>query len=131
MPSSNPRPLLTETVLSWLRCKLTENRIPLLSSLIFGFLAHTFAFTNKLPNSDDVLSLFGKGTSLVSGRWGLEILSYVFPDVSMPWIYGIITIGLLAVSVCLLVHTLQLRGKWIQGLAAGLVLTFPLSLIHI
>ena len=125
MPSSNPRPLLTETVLSWLRCKLTENRVPLLSSLIFGFLAHTFAFTNKLPNSDDVLSLFSKGGSLSLGRWGLEILSYVFPDVSMPWVYGIITIGLLAVSVCLLVHTLQLRSKWIQGLAAGLVLTFP------
>ena len=125
MQSTVRSSLLIQRAASWAAKKYHENRVPLLTTLLLGFLAHAFAFTNKLLNSDEVQSLFGKGASLISGRWGLDILSRIFPDVSMPWIYGIITIALLAVAVCLLVHTLHLRSKWIQILAAGFVITFP------
>lgn len=125
MQSNENRPLLFQRVLNWLVCKYQEYRVPFLSTLIFGFLAHTFAFTNKLVNHDEVQSLFSKGGTVVVGRWGLGALDSIFPNISMPWIYGVITIFLLAVSVCILVCVLKIRDKWMQVLAAGFVITFP------
>ena len=125
MQSADTRPLLFQRVLNKLAQAGKNNRVPLLSSLVFGFLAHAFAFTNKLVNHDEVQCLFSKGATVVSGRWGLGALDAVFPNVSMPWIYGVMTIVLLGVCVCLLVSVLSIRCKWMQVLAAGFVLTFP------
>ena len=77
-----------------------NNKTPFLAALFTGLLAHGFAFTNKLLNHDEIESLFGKGATVTSGRWGLELVKLLFPDWSMPWIYGIISVVLLAVSVC-------------------------------
>lgn len=122
----NPaKPLLFQRLIRWLLVRAKENRIPLTAALVFGCLAHTFAFTNKLINHDEAQCLFSKGATVVSGRWGLGALDSVFPNVSMPWIYGVITLGLFAVSVCVIVRILCLRSRWTQVLAAGFVLTFP------
>lgn len=125
MHPSDTKPLLFQRVLGWLAGKARENRLPLSAATVFGFLAHGFAFTNKLINHDEANSLFSKGGTVALGRWGLALMDSIFPNVSMPWIYGIITIFLLAVSVCLLVHLIPLRSRWAQVLAAGLVMTFP------
>ena len=50
MQSADTRPLLFQRVLNKLAQAGKNNRVPLLSSLVFGFLAHAFAFTNKLVN---------------------------------------------------------------------------------
>ena len=123
MTESNP--LLFQRLLIWLSKKAKENRVPLCAALIFGFLAHGFAFANKLVNHDEANALFSKGGSVVLGRWGLCFMDNLFPNVSMPWIYGILTIFFLAVAVCVLVHLLPLKSSWAQVLAAGLVVTFP------
>ena len=125
MQSDTAHPLLIQRVLNELFSLGKRFRVPMISALLFGFLAHGFAFTNKLVNHDEVQCLFGKGATVVSGRWGLGILDTIFPNVSMPWIYGIITISLLAVAVCLLVSVLDIRSKLLQGLTAGFVLSFP------
>lgn len=125
MHTADTQPLLFQRLLRWLAAKGKENRLPLLSALTFGLLAHVFAFTNKLVNHDEVNSLFSKGGTVVLGRWGLGALDSVFPNVSLPWIYGLITIALLAVSVCVMVHVLHIRSKWAQALCAGFILTFP------
>lgn len=118
-------PLLFQRVLLWLGRKARENRVPLCAALIFGFLAHGFAFANKLVNHDEANALFSKGGSVVLGRWGLCFMDNLFPNVSMPWIYGIVTICLLAVAVCVLARVLPLKSRWAQVLAAGLVVAFP------
>ncbi len=125
MQSADQQPLLFQRVGRWLVSKGKENRLPMLAAFVFGFLAHTFAFTNKLLNHDEANSLFSKGGTIVLGRWGLGAMDSVFPNVSMPWIYGVITIALLAVSVCVVVHILHLRSGWYQVLAAGFIMTFP------
>ena len=125
MQSENTNPLLFQRILRGLVRLVKSHRIPLFSALFFGFLAHAFAFTNKLVNHDEVQSLFSKGGTVILGRWGLGALDSVFPNVSMPWIYGVMTLFLLAVSVCILVRVLRIRDKWMQALAAGLVITFP------
>ena len=122
---SNSQPLLIQWVSGWLSRKARENQVPLCAALIFGFLAHGFAFANKLVNHDEVNALFSKGGSVVLGRWGLCFMDNLFPNVSMPWIYGILTVFFLAVAVCVLACALPLKSRWAQVLAAGLVITFP------
>lgn len=102
-----------------------QSRVPFWASILAGLAAHMFMLTNKLPNHDDVESLFGKGATITSGRWGLELVKALFPDWSMPWIYGLISIVLIAAAVCLMVKLLDIRSKAMQALMAALVLTFP------
>ncbi|MCR5088317.1 MAG: glucosyltransferase domain-containing protein [Oscillospiraceae bacterium] len=102
-----------------------ENRLPFLSTLIAGLLAHAFVLTNKLPNHDDVSYLFNKGETIRSGRWGLELLRYVIPDISMPWLHGITSLLLLAVSVCLIVRLFRIRSRLSQVLLSALIISFP------
>ncbi len=112
---------LSGRFLSW----LWACRVPFFSSLVFGLLAHAFALTNKLPNHDDVAYLFSKGETVRSGRWGLELLRYVIPDYSMPWLHGIVSLLLLAVSVCLIIHLFQIRSRLGQILLSALIVCFP------
>ena len=102
-----------------------ENKVPFLASLIAGFLCHGFALTNKLVNHDDIESLFGKGATITSGRWGLELVKVLFPDWSMPWIYGCISIVLMALAVCIMVRLLNIGSKPMQAMLGMLVLSFP------
>ena len=56
------------------KCLPRECKIAFISALLFGFLAHNYMFTNKLPNYDDIRTLNGFGTTFKSGRWFLWIL---------------------------------------------------------
>ena len=109
----------------WLNDKFIRYKVPFLSSMIVGLLTYMFMFTNKIPNHDDVEYLFGKGAELASGRWGLSLMSYIFPDFSMPWIYGIVTIILISISVCITVNIFNIQNKIYQGLLGGLIIAFP------
>ena len=100
-------------------------RIPLFSAIIFGILAHGFAFTNKFINHDEIYNLFGKGATVDSGRWALGALDSIFPNYSMPWIYGIVTIALIAVAACLIVHIFAIKNSALQALLAGIIVVFP------
>lgn len=116
---------IVDKFMLWLNDKFTRYKVPFLSSMIVGLLTYMFMFTNKLPNSDDMEHLFGKGVELTSGRWGLSLMSYIFPDFSMPWIYGIITLILISVSVCITVKIFNIQNKIYQGLLGGLIIAFP------
>lgn len=100
-------------------------RLPFLSSLVFGMLAYTFAFTNKLVNHDEVQSLFNKGATLPSGRWGLDVMEKILPNISMPWLYGILSILLIAAAICLIIRIFSIRSRILQVLLAGCVMVFP------
>lgn len=104
---------------------IVRYRYVLLGTFIFGCLAHMFIFTNKLPNQDDLKCLFTKGVTIQSGRWGLEILSYLFPDVSMPWIYGMLSLTILAIANCILVRVFDIKNGYIQFLMGGIIISFP------
>lgn len=119
------RPLLLEKAGKWLVMRVQENKVPLLASAIFGMLAYMFAFTNKLVNHDEVFCLFSKGATVDSGRWGLGALDSLFPNYSMPWIYGVITIVLMAVAICIILRIFAIGNKLLQVLLTGTILVFP------
>ena len=99
--------------------------LPVAASLVFGFMAHMYAFTNKLLNADETAALFSKGATLTSGRWGLELTKLVFPDVSMPWIYGVISLLLVTAAVCFIISAFGINKKLTQVLLCGAVMAFP------
>lgn len=105
--------------------KWQENRLPFLTAFLTGLAAHGFAFSNKLLNHDEIESLFGKGATVTSGRWGLELVKLLFPDLSMPWIYGLISILLFSISACLMLRFLRIRSRPLQALLAAMILCFP------
>lgn len=111
----------TETAAGFLR----QHRVPMVSSAFFGLLAYGFVFTNKLVNHDEVSSLFTKGGTVTSGRWGLGALDSILPNYSMPWIYGLLTIFLMALSVCLMVRMFHIQNQALQVLLSGCVVAFP------
>ncbi|MGI5977761.1 MAG: glucosyltransferase domain-containing protein [Candidatus Limivicinus sp.] len=121
----NKKYSLCERFFIWCRAAAYNNRLPLISSLIFGFLAHMFAFSNKLLNADEISALFSKGATVTSGRWGLEAVKILFPDVSVPWLYGVVSILLLSLSMCLIVRIFNVRSKLLQLLLSGIVMSFP------
>ena len=101
------------------------DRLPFLAALGFGLLAHGFLLTNKIPVDDDLPNFFNKGATYVSGRYGLELLRLVMPDVSMPWIYGWMSLALLALAVCVMLRLFRIKSPALRLLLAGVFVTFP------
>ena len=118
-------PLILEKAASRAAVLFHRYRTPFLSAVFFGFLAYGFTITNKLINHDEAYSLFLKGATVVSGRWGLGALDSIFPNYSMPWIYGLFTVFLIALGVCTLVSMFSVRNRLLQGILAGCVMVFP------
>ena len=102
-----------------------ENRLPLLSSLIAGLLAHMYVITNNLPNYDGVRYLFGKGETVGSGRWGLVLVQALIPNFTMPWLHGVVSLLLLAAASCLIVRMFAFKSPLAQILLPALILVFP------
>jgi len=121
----NPQ-LFCERILNRFLQFFISNRVPLLSAMIFGILAHGFVFVNKYINHDEVFNLFGKGATVDSGRWALAALDSIFPNYSMPWIYGILTVFMIALSACLIVRIFEIRNRFLQILLAGTLVVFPI-----
>ena len=116
---------LYETVMSKAGSAIREYKVPLAATWIVGLLAHMLMFTNKLLNHDEIVFLFGKGATLESGRWMLAATELIFPNVSMPWIYGVIALAITSLAVCLIIRLLDIRSKYLQALLAGLIVSFP------
>lgn len=125
MEDNRPAFLITDSVCRFIACWLARHCWSLLGALVGGLLAYGFAFANKLPNFDDVVWLFTKGATLESGRWGLLPLSVVFPDYSMPWLYGLVSLMILAVGAALMTETFRIRMPLLQGLLSAAVVCFP------
>ena len=121
----NNHGLLLEQAARWSCSKFQKYKLPFLSSVLIGLLCYMYAFTNKLVNHDEVRSLFMKGGTVSSGRWGLGALDTIFPNYSMPWIYGIISIVLMAVAICVITKLFSIRNPVLQVLLGGTVMAFP------
>lgn len=119
------QPILLSSLFQWCAARYRENKLPFLTFLITGLLCHMYAFTNKLLIHDEVQCLFEKGATVDSGRWGLDAMNLIFPNYSMPWIYGIVTLVLIGAAACGIIRILSIRSGCLQALLAGLIAAFP------
>lgn len=121
----NQKDIFLNKQINTIKSYVIEHKVPIITSLVVAFLSYMFAFTNKLVNHDDVFYLFDKGATLTSGRWGLTLTSVLFPDISMPWIYGIISIIFITLSICLIIDIFKIRSRMLSALLSGLIISFP------
>lgn len=116
---------LTERALERGVRAVRENAWPLGSALAAGLLAHAFAFTNLLPNHDGVSYFLSKGGTADSGRWGLDLLSLLFPDYHLSWLYGILSLLLISAAACVVVRLFSFKSRAAQLLLPALIAVFP------
>ncbi len=116
---------LTERALERGVRAVRENAWPLGSAMAAGLLAHMFVFTNLLPNHDGVAYFLSKGGTADSGRWGLNLLSLLFPDYHLSWLYGILSLLLISVAACVVVRLFDFKSRAAQLLLPALITVFP------
>ena len=104
-------------------------KVTFLSTFFWGLIAHIYMMTNKLPNHDDLYALDGYGMSSSLGRWTLARLGNFAMKVnvcfSLPWVNGLISILLIAVSACMVVSLFKIQSAGIGMLIGGLMVTLP------
>jgi len=104
---------------------VSRKKLAILSALATGLAAYLFCFVNKLETMDDLAGMYGQGATLSSGRWGLDLLKYLTPNFSLPWLNGLVSLVLITISICLVIEIFEIRSKVLQILLPGLMITFP------
>ena len=111
-------------------CRLWERisgsqKAAFLSCVITGYLAHLYAFTNLIPNSDGLSRVFDPQQMTVSGRWFLHYASALNNFTQMPAAIGLVSLLFLGLAAALIADLLQLRSKVLAGLAGAVMAAFP------
>ena len=109
--------------------QLYRHRATLVSSMLWGALAHMYMMANKLPNHDDITSMRGYGTGYPSGRWFLALMGDAVKNMlgnySLPWFNGLLTILLITAAACVFNSIFEIRSTWGCILVSGIMVTFP------
>lgn len=100
-------------------------RAALLCCFVAGFLAHIFAFTNIIPNSDGVSRVSDPQQMTISGRWFLHYASAWNGFVQTPAVIGFFSILFLALAAGLTASMLKLRSAVLGGLIGAMMAVFP------
>ena len=99
-------------------------------AVVIGLLTHIYEFTNKLYNYDELMNTpNGYGTGAESGRWFLKILGDIFGaqfgNYSLPFVSGMISVLLLAISAGLIADMFQMQSKLFAVALGGFFISFP------
>jgi len=105
--------------------RLKYYALPFFVSLVIGLVAHGFMLTNKISFGGDVSGIFEKGATYISGRWGLELIKWLMPDISMPWFNGMFSLVLVSAAICVMLDIFRIESRGLQLLLAGLIICFP------
>lgn len=100
-------------------------RLCFVSSVFLGLVVHMYMFTNKFLNHDDLGHLFGSDYGAASGRWLLPWVLKLDGDFSLPWLIGVLSVLMLALSACLIVSVMKLRRPLSVVITSALVVSFP------
>ena len=118
-------------ILSWLRKISPQVRAVFLGVMIFGVFSQGMGLFNKFSHHDDVAILFDMGTTVSSGRWTLQIftwlegLFYGTGSTSLPLFNGTLSLLCLAAVGGLLVSLLKIRNQVYCFLLGCVMAAFP------
>ena len=118
-----------EDVIEKLKKIRLSGKCAFFSAIVVGVLAHGYAFANKLPNSDDIISIRAYGGGLTHGCWLKSILGPVISkfagNYSTPWVIGILSLLLLAISAVMIVEALKIENIASGIVIGGVITSFP------
>lgn len=116
---------MPDQVLAWLKRIPRPHRYAFGGVWLAGLFAHGYMFANKLPNHDDVQSFLTKGAGINLGRWGLSFVGRLDGAYSAPWMLGLFSLCLLAVTAMLLVEFLEIKRPLFAALTGAVLVVFP------
>ena len=108
-----------------------QKKCALVSTFLFGILAHGPMLFNKFSNRDDLRYLFTGGITISSGRWMIYVIeklkNILFQDsvYSVPVINSIFTFLCIAASLCILIDLFKLKSQILCILSGGLMVCIP------
>lgn len=107
-----------------------SERYAFISTLITGFLTHSFIFYNKVSYADDSRYFFNLGNTYTLGRWGLGVIEKIkewigLQSYSSSLINGLVSILLLALFAMLLVRLLNINKTLYAVLVGAYIAVFP------
>ena len=102
----------------------------MISTVIFGLIAHGYMLTNKLCYHDDAASFFSFGGDYTSGRWALGVwrdiqLRLGIMQYSTPLWNGLLFILFIAAVSGILVKMFQIENYFIAGVIGATLICFP------
>lgn len=95
------------------------------STFVFGLITHIYMFVNKLPNGDDLESMYRNYHMTSSGRWFDQIATSLSSWYGIPWTTGLVALFFLALSTALLCSLFAFQHKSMVVITAALMATFP------
>lgn len=100
-------------------------KVAFASTFIIGLLVHLYKFTNTLLNHDSVYNFYSNQNMVGSGRWFLSIACGVSSYFDLPWVNGILSIILIAVTVVVIVELFRVENPVVVLIISGLTVSFP------
>lgn len=100
-------------------------RYTFLTAIILGLCTHLPIMLSDIPNHDGLASIYFDQNMVVSGRWFLSVACGFSSYYSLPWLIGLLSIGILAVTAVLLVEVLEIEKVSGGVMIAGILVTFP------
>ncbi|PYF07580.1 glucosyltransferase domain-containing protein [Ureibacillus chungkukjangi] len=102
-----------------------EWKLAFCTSVIIGLLTHIYVFTNRLPNHDGLLNIYGSQAKVTSGRFFLGPASGLSSYFDLPWVIGLFSILFLALTAVCIITIFEVKKRISIVLISGIVVTFP------
>lgn len=102
-----------------------EWKIAFLSAVIAGLLVHTYKFTNYFPNHDGLFNFWSTQNMVASGRWFLAPACALSSFFDVPWIIGVFSVLLMALTAVFLTEIFEMRNPCLIVLSSALLVSFP------
>ena len=110
--------------------KISENILPawkvcFVSAVVVGLLAHLYKITNWLPNWDSLVFRYDSQNMIALGRWFLPVVCSFSSFYDLPFLNGIVSIVLHALSAVCICKILNVYRKITAFLIGAIIVSFP------
>ena len=102
-----------------------EWKIAFLSTFIVGMLVHLYKFTNTLMNHDSLFNYYSDQNMTASGRWFLSIACGFSSYFDLPWVIGLFSIILIALTAVLIADIFEMKNPVLIVLCGAILVAFP------
>jgi len=115
-----------ERILQLYKAKVNkETKFAFLFTFFVTLLIHLYKFVNTLPNHDSIYSYYTDQNVLGSGRWALSAACGLSSYFDLPWVIGVFSCALIALTVVVIVALFRIKNPVVIGLTGLLLAAAP------
>ena len=94
-------------------------------TFLIGMLIHLPVMLSDFPNHDGLSSMYFDQNMITSGRWFLTVACGFSSYFTVPWVIGLLGMGLLGLTAMALAELLELKSDAAIILCGGILVAFP------